>query len=225
MKKLLLITLILNGPASFAMEKIFSTIYQTNAWRDQDSYSGSGSNLKQTEIIRKELPQLFHKLKINFFIDAPCGDFFWMKEVNFHTSIKYLGVDIVPELIKRNNDIYATNDRHFEYANIVTDQLPNADLIFCRDCLVHLTFSDGIKAIQNMKKSGIKYLLATTFTRNTPNKDISKTGNWRPLNLQLHPYNLPKPLVIINEGCTEKNKQGSYEDKSLGLWLLESIDL
>jgi hypothetical protein len=52
------------------------------------------------------------------------------------------------------------------------------------------------------------------------NLDIT-TGDWRIINLEKAPFNLPEPIKIINEKCTEAN--GSYADKSLGLWKLQQL--
>jgi len=49
------------------------------------------------------------------------------------------------------------------------------------------------------------------------------TGDWRPLNLERPPFNLPPPLVLVNEQCTEA--QGRYADKSLGVWRLGDLAL
>ena len=65
-----------------------------------------------------------------------------------------------------------------------------------------------------------QYLLTTSFTDRQDNKDII-TGEWRPLNLQIAPFSLPKPIRIINEKCTQK--KSSYADKSLGLWKISDI--
>ena len=106
--------------------------------------------------------------------------------------------------------------------NLVTDSLPKADLIFSRDCLVHLRFKDALKTIANFKRSGAKYLLTTTFVDRTKNYDlVGMDSFWRPLNMRLAPFNLPEPLLIVNEGCTEEAEL--YTDKSLGLWLLSDI--
>jgi hypothetical protein len=48
-------------------------------------------------------------------------------------------------------------------------------------------------------------------------------GKWRPLNMQLPPFNFPNPICIINEKCTEG--EGEFKDKSLGLWRLKDIIL
>jgi hypothetical protein len=50
------------------------------------------------------------------------------------------------------------------------------------------------------------------------NADI-QTGGWRPINLQLPPYNLPKPIKLIDERCPLED----YRDKSLGLWKTADI--
>jgi hypothetical protein len=46
---------------------------------------------------------------------------------------------------------------------------------------------------------------------------IPKIGvGWRPLNLEIAPFNLGKPIALINEDS--KERRGKYSDKSLGLW-------
>jgi hypothetical protein len=103
----------------------------------------------------------------------------------------------------------------------ITKIIPSkVDLILCRDCLFHLSYKDIFSALKNFKKSKSRFLLTTTFTNRTKNRNIF-SGGWRPINLELPPFNLPRPVKIINENCTEAD--GKYSDKSLGLWNLESI--
>jgi hypothetical protein len=54
------------------------------------------------------------------------------------------------------------------------------------------------------------------------NADLIGDDIWRPLNLELPPFNFPKPVKLINEQCTEGN--GEYTDKHLGLWFLDEVD-
>jgi hypothetical protein len=88
----------------------------------------------------------------------------------------------------------------------------------CRDCLVHFSFKDINAALINLKRSGSKYLLTTTFPRVLINQYIT-TGAWRPVNLEKAPFFFPKPLMIINESY----HKGKYSSKSLGLWRMEDI--
>lgn len=199
----------------------FTDIYLNNIFGGNESRSGEGSSLVQTEILRKELPQLLHEFNVKVLLDAPCGDFFWMRESELAVE-KYIGVDIVSELIESNNKLYSNQQRVFLMRDIIEQELPKSDFILCRDCLVHLSFKQGIKTIKNFKRSGSKYFASTTFTDRRQNDDLGK-GIWRTLNLQIEPFNFPKPLKIINENCTEGD--GKFSDKSLGLWLLDDIVL
>ena len=198
--------------------EIFRNIYNSNYWGNSDSRSGAGSDLKQTDVIRRELPELFEEFNVRTMVDIPCGDWHWMKEVAF--DIDYIGADIVPELIQLNQELYGNDSRRFMTLDLTKDVLPRVDLVFSRDVLVHLSFNDIFSAFHNIKHSDSKYFLTTTFTARDSNIDIP-TGHWRPLNLQKAPFNLPEPLMLINENCTEGD--GSWGDKSLGLWMVRDL--
>ncbi|WP_426446062.1 glycosyltransferase [Paenibacillus sp. S-38] len=206
-----------------SMEESFSKAYQENLWGDEESLSGTGSNLVQTETIRRLLPPLFQMYDVKTILDAPCGDFHWMRHTNLSRLDHYYGIDIVPELIQRNNQLHTHPQRTFMHLDMTKDPLPRADLILCRDCLVHLSFEDIRRAIRNFKRSGAKYLLTTTFTGPRVNTDFESGYHWRALNLEGAPFHLPSPEILINERCTEADYQ--YTDKSLGLWELSRLSL
>lgn len=200
------------------MQKIFEKIYDLHHWYDEESKSGPGASLKQTKKVRTILSTVLKELNIKSLLDIPCGDFNWMKEVNL-TQYDYTGADIVNDIIKQNEAIYSGARKRFMWRDITSSPLPQADLVFCRDCLVHFSYSDILKAINNIKKSGSKFLLTTTFPSRT-NEDIT-TGSWRPINLETPPFHFPKPLGLFNENCTEG--YGQYTDKSLALWKVDDI--
>lgn len=201
------------------MKSKFSQKYFTRGFGGTVSVSGPGSDLVQTKEIIRELPILVRELNVRVLVDVPCGDFFWMKTLKLEIE-KYIGVDIVSELIRNNSKIYGNKNREFISMDITKNILPRADLILCRDCFVHLSFKDTLRSIKNFKKSLSGYLLTTTFTELSSNKDVI-TGGWRPLNLQLPPFSFPEPIRIINEKCTEED--GRLSDKCLGLWRLDDI--
>lgn len=198
---------------------VFRTIFGRNIWRDPDSRSGTGSNLEQTAIIRREVPALLERLGIETMLDAPCGDRFWIRMIDLPVD-HYIGVDVVPEVIEACRHQDAADGRRFEVIDLISDELPKVDLILSRDCLVHLSLKDALRALRNLKRSESTWLLTTTFTDRRTNIDIA-TGDWRPLNLQRPPFSFPPPAHLINEGCTEHD--GEFRDKSLGLWRLEDI--
>jgi hypothetical protein len=198
-------------------EEAFTYIFRRNAWKGTHSYSGGGSDLVQTRKIIAELPDLIKEFRIGSILDLPCGDFFWMRHVDLN-GVRYIGGDIVSELILRNKQ-YETEGVVFESMDLLTSHLPKVDLVFCRDCLVHFSYKDIFRALDNISSSGSELLLTTTFPRHNPNQDI-QTGEWRTLNLELDPFRLPKPLRLLEEGCTQT---GGYTDKSLGLWRISDL--
>ena len=69
-------------------------------------------------------------------LDAPCGEIGWI--ANRVAGVDYTGADIVPALTAANRD-RALRDNFggsFVTADITRDDLPRADLVLCRDCLV-----------------------------------------------------------------------------------------
>jgi hypothetical protein len=206
----------------FTMEAIFTTFYRKNIWFDSESRSGPGSTLEITKNIRRELPTMVRQLGVRRLLDVPCGDFHWMKEVDLGVET-YIGGDIVSEMVDRNNRLYADQARSFLKLDITQDPLPRTDLVFCRDCLVHLPEKCVWQALANIRRSGATYLLTTTFPRQTQNKNVAVAGQWRPLNLQIAPFNFSEPLALIDEQNTWKADR--YPDKSLGLWRVADISL
>ena len=150
-------------------------------------------------------------------LDAPCGDFHWMKEIQLG-DVEYIGVDIVSDAIEKAKKTYSTYLRTFRLIDIIEDELPRVDLIFCRDALVHFPYREVRLTLMNFKRSGSAYLLTTTFPRHV-NTDVKYMSLWRPLNLEAAPFNFPKPLLILNENCPERD----YVDKSLALWRTEDL--
>lgn len=192
---------------------VFSRIYEKNLWGDTESRSGRGSTLARTATIRAELRALLDSVGAHSLLDAACGDFNWMAQVDLG-GIRYVGIDIVPDLIARNQQLFGREGRDFIIANIARDPLPEVDVILCRDCLIHHSLEDALAVIANFRLSKSRYLLATTHTTVKHNIDIA-TGSWRPLNLQLAPFNFPPPVRLV----TEDAESG----KCLGMWELELL--
>jgi hypothetical protein len=107
------------------------------------------------------------------------------------------------------------------HLNLLTDKIPQVDLILCRDCLIHFSYADIFRALKNICDSKSEYLLTTTFTERKINRDIT-TGNGHLINLEIAPFNFPAPLKSIIEGCTEDF--GANKDKALGLWRVADIE-
>jgi len=196
---------------------VFAKIYDLNFWNSDESKSGEGSTLEATENIRKLLPQIISKYNIKSMLDAPCGDYNWMSQVE--KDCIYIGGDIVDPLIANNQKNYSSEKVSFIVLDITKDKIPNVDLIFCKDCLQHLSYEKVRLALNNFKNSGFKYLLVTSYPKTWRNHDIHD-GDYRPLNLFKSPFNLPKPITKIEE--PSKISHGE-PDKTMYLYELNSL--
>jgi len=202
------------------MRTAFTQHYRLRDWGcGEETVSGPGSTLERTTTIRQALPPLFTEFGIRRVLDAGCGDFNWFRTLEIELD-HYTGTDVVRELVAMNQERYGDANRRFVELDITRDRLPRVDLIFCRDCLVHLRDAQVLGALQSFRRSGSRYLLATTFT-NRPTNEDAPLGGWRPMNLERPPFGLPTPLRLVNEGRTIED--GRYADKSLGLWELEAL--
>lgn len=175
----------------------FEEIHKSNFWASDESISGPGSQLDQTETIRKELPNIIEKLKIKSLLDLPCGDFHWMKNIDLG-NIEYIGGDIVTNLIIQNNDKYKSENITFKELDLITDDLPKVDAILVRDCFIHLSEKQIKEALKNIKSSGINYLITNNFPDFPENFDI-KTGMFRKVNFSKAPYELGGQVFEVEE--------------------------
>jgi hypothetical protein len=195
---------------------VFTDIYNSNHWGSKESKSGPGSTLEATVVIRERLPAIIEKYAIKSMLDAPCGDYNWMKTVE--KTCNYIGGDIVVDIIENNQKLYASEKVSFKLIDITKDILPMVDLIFCRDCLQHLSYANVCKALCNFKNSGSKYLLVTSYPKTWINHDI-EDGGCRLLNLRKVPFGLPKPLLKIKESYNS----GNVIDKAMYLYKLNDL--
>jgi hypothetical protein len=198
-------------------EWVFTRIYRWKLWGRGESVSGPGSSLEVTEQLRAELPALLRDHNVRTMLDAPCGDCHWIKEVDLPVE-RYIGADIVRDLVTRNEETLGSDKHSFLHKNLLTDPLPEVDLILCRDCLIHFSTPDIFVALKNFKSSGARYLLVTSH-RGVKKNGPMVTGLWRRVNLEAAPFNFPPPLTTIAEPTPFKKDA----DKILGLWRIEDI--
>jgi hypothetical protein len=200
--------------------EVFTAIHSENAWGNSESKSGEGSEVKQARALIDSLPEFLKRHQLHSLLDLPCGDFNWMQHVDYGNTT-YTGADIVDNIISRNQQLFTSEQRKFKKLDLTSDQLDKVDVIFIRDCLVHLSYEYIHLAFENIKRAGITYILITSYINSDTNYDIV-TGGWRKLNFQKAPFNFPPPIDYIDEKCQE----GPYfEDKVMALWKVDDLDI
>lgn len=201
-------------------KEVFSGYWNKNHWSNKESKSGDGSTLLYTEHIRKEIPILLKRLHASSMLDAPCGDFNWFKEIEFDSTISYIGGDIVDDLIDELNEKFGNNDRKFVAIDAVLDKLPDVDIWMCRDLIFHLPTADVIKLIDNFIESNIKYILITSHAASEIENKDTFIGGFRLINLLKLPFSFPEPEVRIKDyisGFPERYLL-LYERENLKAW-------
>ena len=175
---------------------VFSHIFNDRYWGDEESVSGIGSRMVQTETIRRELPRIIAEHRVKRLFDAPCGDLNWMRSVLAETKVDYAGGDIVPEVVELARQNSPEPTYQFSVFDITRDRFPAADLWLCRDVLFHLSFANIWKALENFAGSDVSMMLVTTHTdERVVNRDIW-TGDFRLLDLFKPPFLLPRSMVL-----------------------------
>jgi hypothetical protein len=66
--------------AGLDLAQRFARIHDTNLWGAAASFSGLGSELDATSVLRAELPRLLARLGATSLLDAPCGDAGWISQ-------------------------------------------------------------------------------------------------------------------------------------------------
>lgn len=199
-------------------EAVFSGYFERNFWDDSESVSGPGSSMTYTQLVRQSLPRLLRARGVRTLLDAPCGDFNWMREVVEGGDFDYIGGDIVADLVAKLNGANTDPRCSFLALDVTRDPLPAADMWMCRDCFIHLPNAMVRQALGNFYRSGIPFLLTTQYDFPRENAEIS-VGGFRCVNLRIAPFNLPAP----QEGLFDFVYP--YPPRRLALWHRDQIPL
>ena len=144
-------------------KEIFSQIYKYKLWgdkNDQDFYSGPGSHdLILSKKYKNAILNYFNgEIKNMSFLDLGCGDF-KIGQLIYKNTKKYIGIDVVPELIERNKKLYKDENLFFSSFDIIDKKLPHANCVLIREVLQHLT-NEEIKNVLK-KLTSFKHIIVT----------------------------------------------------------------
>lgn len=166
----------------------FNGIYSRGDWaKDPEGKgtSGSGSTLDVTREYRAYIEEFIKKHHVKSVVDAGCGDWEFSSATNWNHA-RYLGVDISTDVIDLVKKKYQKEGVSFVVGD-VTESLPSADLLLCKDVLQHLPNRLIIKFIKNNLKKG-KYKWAIITNDRGGNNDDIKPGEYRLIDLRARPF-------------------------------------
>jgi len=192
--------------AALTTREVFSMVYQRNEWGGVagEPYSGPGSEAEFTAAYCDVVKQFIADKKIDTVVDLGCGDFRVGRKLQV-PGVTYLGVDIVPELIARNERLLGNDELTFACLDIIEDPLPDAGLCLIRQVLQHLSNIQISRVLEKLGK--YPYVLITEHYPAdglpvTPNLDQPHGGDVRVLDnsavyLDQPPFNVAGVTTIL----------------------------
>ena len=208
----------------FGDPDIFDKIYENSYWGNG---SGGGSSPEATGPYKIFLEGFIRQQDIKSIIDLGCGDWQFSQFLDFGGAT-YIGIDASKNVIANNQQSFSRPGVSF--VNLPKDysELPAADLLVCKDVLMHLS-TKKVQDILSILPS-YKYALITndipcisTFGEilqklrrpfvQANNKEI-KTGDYRTLDPTQRPFNLKLKKVfewkgsnlILGKNCEWKKR-------------------
>jgi len=125
--------------AARSLRESFEAVYERHLWGEEGSpFSGSGSNHEFAEAYRALVLEVIQQAGADSIADLGCGDFS-VGDLIARSGIKYIGVDIVPNLVDRNTRLYGRDNVSFLCRDLSAEDPPPADLALLRQVLQHLS--------------------------------------------------------------------------------------
>lgn len=207
---------IANPKTENSSSAVFSDIYARGEWgKDANGKgtSGSGSSPENAKIYVEFLRDFLQKNHIQSVVDLGCGDWQFSRLINWD-GIQYIGLDVVQEVIEKNTKEFSSSNISFRKSEDARSDLPQADLLICKDVLQHLTYKDISTITAQFNK--YRYCLITNdvdpLTLTCENKDIPR-GHYRVLDLTKTPFKLKGSKVLTYRSGLEMKQVLLIENK------------
>jgi hypothetical protein len=211
--------------------RTFRTIYRQYLWgADGKSpfFSGPGSRGEHAKSYVEVMVPILARHASDFpealvVVDLGCGDFAVGSELlKSLRRVRYVGCDIVPELIDHNQWRYGIADTiEFRKLDIVRDSLPDGDVCLVRQVLQHLSNAEIAAILPKLTK--YKYVYITEgqplIQEGLPNPDKLvgadvrydwRTGCGRGVELNLPPWNLTLQEIMRTTSTGAQDIKGSF---------------
>lgn len=200
-----------------SVQSHFEDVYRRNRWKHG---SGGGSLPSNTTEYRSLLQQLLTTLRPAHVLDLGCGDWQFSKLVDWGDAT-YLGIDVVPDVVASNNKLFSNPKTSFLWGDLLSCDLPRADLVVVKDVLQHLQQEQIDKILSRISELTPNHVLITNSIVSykgsaKPFVDIVVAGEFRSLDVRLPPFNLVcKELLTYDARSSEDDLP---DTKSVLLW-------
>lgn len=179
--------------------RVFQKIYTQNRWLFG---SGEGSLPEITKPYREFLQQFLRDKNIQSVVDIGCGDWQSSRLIDW-TGIKYLGLDVVPEVVEKNKRDFTSKNISFTVSDTTYETPPPTDLVIIKDVLQHWPNNVIQKFLTTLKN--YRYALITNDVDERTNVDIA-FGEHRAIDITAPPFNFPAQPVLEYSGVDVSDK-------------------
>lgn len=141
------------------VEETFDRVYAERWWGDGpgfDSGEGSGEALATPYVQR--IRDFIESRGIRSVVDLGCGDFRVGRQL-ISPDLDYVGVDVVGDLVKRNQRTFGAEKVRFEHRDLIGGELPGAELALLRQVLQHLSNDEIQTVLDNTRR--YRYVIIT----------------------------------------------------------------
>lgn len=189
------------------LKEVFTRVYEEHQWGgagEEEYCSGSGSSEFHASRYAAVVKKLIKDKGINTLVDLGCGDFVVGKALQAD-GVRYIGIDIVDGLIRKNQDVYGDKTTSFVCLDIVKDKLPYGEFCLIRQVLQHLSNSEIATVLQKIRQ--YRYVLVTEhfpapFVKCRPNLDKPHGHDTRiyddsAVYLDQPPFNVPSESIQL----------------------------
>lgn len=186
------------------MAEAFSDIYRRNVWGEFKSGDGSAPwrNRRYIHLVER----FMRTRNVRSVVDLGCGDWSFSQYIRWGDA-SYHGIDVVPEVAVTNTRRYGRANVRFTHGDLLTTDLPSADLALMKDVLQHWS-TDAILAMLP-RLCRFRYVILTNDVAvwrflhggrlrpariGVTNAEIAP-GGWRPLDLRRPPFGLEATVL------------------------------
>ena len=196
------------------MEDIFTKIYETNEWGNDNNleYKGSsGDGSEEYYNINSYVPFLKKFIienNIKNIVDLGCGNFKCGKLIYDDLDIKYSGYDTYKKLIDYNSKKYLNSKYsfiHLDFCNNM-ESIVNADICILKDVIQHWSLKNIYKFLDYLTETKkFKYILICNCSNQTSDEktDNIVDGGWRQLSCDYLPLKKYNPVKLYNYNTKE----------------------
>lgn len=124
-------------------ESVFTGIYRNKTWgigTESSPLSGSGSNPDYARSYVNFVSTVISEFGFTSVLDVGHGDWAMWRDYKFE-NVEYIGVDVAQDISALCQEKFGNETRSFLQI-AMSDNLPPADLLICKDVLQHLSSQD-----------------------------------------------------------------------------------